>query len=643
MPVPRSKAARGKAGKSRRAAVAAAAAAVAPSSSAPTGDGGGSASPAGGRRGKRPPAPAVGGAATSGGAPAAMATVAPKRGRGADGRPPPAATGAAEEDDGLEYEDPYGDDFESGSSDGELNDGGGDGGVGATMGGSSNRGSAAPAATLTRVFRPGVDELPEGETLVCDPSVYEVRVGLTLEWPALSFDLVSAGTGGGYPLDLTLIAGTQANSPGANALVALRLCGIHRNRRARPGRLRDGDGEGDDEADDTDSDSDGSDSGADDIGGGGERVRGPVLSSQRVPFDGTVNRVRVCPHASGIVAAWSDTGRVAIHDLSSPLAKLTASTANARVGLTAAAKGVREGRREPADPVADYRGHGVEGYALAWSPLVAGRLASGDVNGCIRLWEAEAADGVGSSSSGGGGGGGGGSRSTAGLDSFGVVAGGAYRGHAQNSVEDIVWSPVEASVFASASTDGSVRVWDVRSPRRVPAVGIERAHDTDVNVLGWNSVDTHLLVSGGDEGALRVWDLRALVPGAGAGGAGYGGASPAAAADFAVHRKPITAVEWHPTDSSVLAAASEDGTSSVWDLAVERDAEEELRDGTVLQGADEYPPQLLFVHAGQKNVKELHWGGGGRGGASSSLSGVGGVILTSAEDGLNVWKAADIS
>ncbi|KAK1866709.1 hypothetical protein I4F81_009225 [Pyropia yezoensis] len=412
----------------------------------------------------------------------------------------------------------------------------------------------------------------EGETLVCDPSAYEVRVGLTLEWPALSFDLVSAGAGGGYPLDLTLVAGTQADSAGANALVAIRLSGVHRNRRARPGRLRDGDGEGDGEEGDTDSDSDDSDSDADDDDAGGGRARGPVLASQRVPFEGTVNRVRVCPHALGIVAAWSDTGRVAIHDLSSPLAKLTASAAGARAALTATAKGVRVGQREPAVPVADYGGHGVEG------------------------------------------------------------------------VEDIVWSPVEASVFASASTDGSVRVWDVRSPRRVPAVGIERAHDTDVNVLGWNPVDTHLLVSGGDEGALRVWDLRALVPGGAGGGAGGpGGASPAAAADFAVHRKPITAVEWHPTDSSVLAAASEDGTSSVWDLAVERDAEEELRDGTVLPGADEYPPQLLFMHAGQKNVKELHWGGGGGGGAGSSLGGGGGVVLTSAEDGLNVWKAADIS
>lgn len=637
MPVPRSKAARGKAGKSRRAAVAAASAA-APSPSPPTEDrGGGAPSSAGERRGKRPPAPSTGTAAAGGATAAASAAV--KRGRGADGRPAAATTGAADEEDGLEYEDPYGDDFESGSSGEELSDGGGGGdggGVGATTGGSGNGGGAAPAATLTRVFRPGVDELPEGETLVCDPSAYEVRVGLTLEWPALSFDLVSAGVGGGYPLDLTLVAGTQADSAGANALVAIRLSSVHRNRRARPGRLRDGDGEGDDEGGDTDSDSDGSDSGADDDDAGGGRARGPVLSSQRVPFEGTVNRVRVCPHASGIVAAWSDTGRVAIHDLSAPLAKLAASAARARAALTATAKGVRGGHREPAVPVADYEGHGVEGYALAWSPLVAGRLASGDVNGCIRLWEAGAADR--------GSGGRGRDGATAGLDSFAVTPGAAYRGHAQNSVEDIVWSPVEASVFASASTDGSVRVWDVRSPRRVPAVGIERAHDTDVNVLGWNPVDTHLLVSGGDEGALRVWDLRALVPGGAGGGAGGpGGVSPAAAADFAVHRKPITAVEWHPTDSSVLAAASEDGTSSVWDLAVERDAEEELRDGTVLPGADEYPPQLLFMHAGQQNVKELHWGGGGGGGAGSGLGGVGGVILTSAEDGLNVWKAADIS
>ena len=40
-------------------------------------------------------------------------------------------------------------------------------------------------------------------------------------------------------------------------------------------------------------------------------------------------------------------------------------------------------------------------------------------------------------------------------------------------------------------------------------------------------------------------------------------------------RKPITAIEWSPREGSVLCTSSADGTVGVWDLSVERDAEEE--------------------------------------------------------------------
>ena len=54
---------------------------------------------------------------------------------------------------------------------------------------------------------------------------------------------------------------------------------------------------------------------------------------------------------------------------------------------------------------------------------------------------------------------------------------------------------------------------------------------------------------------------------------------------------PITSVEWHPTDSSVFAASSEDNQVTLWDLAVERD--------DAVEGPGRHldvPPQLLFIH-----------------------------------------------
>ena len=76
---------------------------------------------------------------------------------------------------------------------------------------------------------------------------------------------------------------------------------------------------------------------------------------------------------------------------------------------------------------------------------------------------------------------------------------------------------------------------------------------------------------------------------------------------------------------------------SIWDLAVERDAEEEaaamaVEGGKAAVPPPELPPQLMFVHQGQKQVKELQW-----------HPQICGLCVTTALDGINVWKAANIS
>ena len=77
-----------------------------------------------------------------------------------------------------------------------------------------------------------------------------------------------------------------------------------------------------------------------------------------------------------------------------------------------------------------------------------------------------------------------------------------------SSVEDLQWSPTEITVFASCSSDRSIRVWDVRSRDRQSISAIPEAHSSDVNVISWNRLTSYLLVSGDDNGEIRVWDLR---------------------------------------------------------------------------------------------------------------------------------------
>lgn len=66
-------------------------------------------------------------------------------------------------------------------------------------------------------------------------------------------------------------------------------------------------------------------------------------------------------------------------------------------------------------------------------------------------------------------------------------------------------------------------------------------------------------------------------------------------------RGPITSVEWCPAEPTMLATSSADGQLAVWDLAVERDPEEEAALAASMNAAspEDLPAQLLFVHLSQ--------------------------------------------
>eukprot|EP00797_Seminavis_robusta_P001588 Sro109_g054490.1 rich WD repeat-containing protein 1 (221) ;mRNA; r:35517-36179 len=155
------------------------------------------------------------------------------------------------------------------------------------------------------------------------------------------------------------------------------------------------------------------------------------------------------------------------------------------------------------------------------------------------------------------------------------------------SVEDIQWSPTEATVFCTAECGGYVRVFDTRAPNRAMLSHKIQSDGSDVNVVSWNKLVTNLLACGGDDGVLSVWDLRHF----------SGGSKPDPLARFTTHKTPITSVEWHPSDESMLAASDDVGTY-VYDLSVEEDDN---------AGEVDVPPQLLFVHCGSEQFKEVHW------------------------------------
>lgn len=299
----------------------------------------------------------------------------------------------------------------------------------------------------------------------------------------------------------------------------------------------------------------------------------PILEERNFKHPGGVNRLRSMPQSPNILATMADTGEVHIWN-TEPLLKALDKPPTTRLNELR--------------PAMTFTGHAQEGFAVDWSPAKAGRLITGDCSKHIYLWDAH--------------------ESTWQVDKV------PFNGHT-DSVEDLQCSPNEENVFASCSVDKTIRIWDTRERKR--SMLFVAGHKCDINVISWNRKVSHLLCSGADDGIVKVWDLR-----------NFKSTSPAA--NFKWHKGPITSVQWHPSDESILAVASADNSVSTWDMALEDDPEAKA------QGADmgeiELPPQLLFIHQGQKDIKEIRF-----------HPQIPSLIVSTALDGFNIFKTSNMN
>ncbi|KAL2716770.1 glutamate-rich WD repeat-containing protein 1 [Vespula squamosa] len=295
-----------------------------------------------------------------------------------------------------------------------------------------------------------------------------------------------------------------------------------------------------------------------------ERI--PIMTVAPIKHQGCVNRVRCTQiEHTTLAASWSELGRVNLWNLNEQLKAIdnTASLLSYRKKCERPDGGVK--------PLFTFNGHLTEGYGLDWCPTEKGTLASGDCKGNIHIWRISGND----------------ASTTWQVDQR------PYNSHAPYSVEDIQWSPNERNVLASCSVDKSIKIWDTRvSPQSACMLSVSGTHTADINVISWNRKENQFLVSGGDDGLLCIWDLREFSP---------NGSTPLAT--FKQHTAPVTTVEWHPQEATVFASGGADDQIAQWDLSVEVDHSEESKDNEIT----DLPPQLLFIHQGQTDIKELHW------------------------------------
>ena len=513
-------------------------------------------------------------------------------------QPHPAAGLLDETSDNLRFEDPFEDEYEPENVDNKEEENNINADADAEMEGEnikpdqSQQNEKEPTAAV-QAWNPLTSKVEPGTKLEVDESAYKMHHSLTPEWPALSFDVLRDGNGDNrtrFPHSMVIAVGTQADKRERNKLTIMKLSDL-----SRTGAKTKSEKELEDEIlgeeYDKEQDSD------DDEESDAEVDSDPVLEHFSLKHSGGVNRVRVMPQKSEVVATWSDTGNVNIYNIGGILDSFDRSA-----GTTDSKGGNRKIAR---DPFFVYQGHSTEGYAMDWSKVNTGCLATGDCAGNIHIWNPT--DGFASYTN----------------SSFRVnnAYGPSDLGNIDNpSVEDIQWSPTEGTVFAAAECGGYVKIYDTRCSSKPMLSNKIHENSSDVNVISWNPIISNLMASGGDDGKLSilfgnhvrhcgclpmafslstsigtfsVWDLRNFqktdMP-------------PQPLARFTCHKNPITSLEWHPSDESMIVVTDEDGTY-IYDLSIEEDEDQKTED--TVDGA--IPPQLLFVHCGSESTKEAHW------------------------------------
>lgn len=434
------------------------------------------------------------------------------------------------------------------------------------------------------VYLPSRRTLGKDEVLEPDTTAYHMLHRMNITWPCLSFDILRDWLGEerrSYPATTYLVTGTQADQARKNEIMVLKLSGLGRMQKGQSGVKSSALPIAPDfletnkylNIDDEDDDADTDDSDTEDD---------PILESRAIPVTSTTNRIRTAPHtyqsSEHLVASMHESGDVLIHDVHQHVISFdtpgTTITANR--------------------PLATLKMHGrTEGYAIDWSPLSPrGQLLTGDNSG--KIYHTSRTDGGGWKTD-----------------------GKPFTGHS-GSVEEIQWSPVQPTVFASGSSDGTVKIWDLRDKKHRPQLSID-VSSSDVNVMSWCRRVDWLLATGADDGVWSVWDVRTFPNSVN---------TPVTPpiVQFAFHQQPITSVEFHPSEDSVVAVASADNTVTLWDLSVEVDDEESRDTG----GMEDVPPQLLFVHY-MKDVKEMHW-----------HPQIPGAVVATGGEGFNVFKTISV-
>ncbi|KZT07292.1 WD40 repeat-like protein [Laetiporus sulphureus 93-53] len=199
-------------------------------------------------------------------------------------------------------------------------------------------------------------------------------------------------------------------------------------------------------------------------------------------------------------------------------------------------------------PIRAWQEHTREVFSVDWSNIQKDMFVSSSWDGTVKLWSPERP------------------RSITTLQ--------AHRA----CVYQALFSPHQPDTIATCSTDGTLRIFDLRSPSYVPSgPGADQsafvapvtaaaltvpASGTEVLTLDWNKYRPFLLASAGVDKAIKVWDCRMVK--LGAEGARAGAVGGVCETQLLGHEYAVRKIQWSPHRPDVIASASYDMTCRVW-------------------------------------------------------------------------------
>eukprot|EP00759_Apiculatamorpha_spiralis_P009878 PhF_6_TR16974/c0_g1_i1/m.25661/K10752/RBBP4, HAT2, CAF1, MIS16; histone-binding protein RBBP4 len=266
---------------------------------------------------------------------------------------------------------------------------------------------------------------------------------------------------------------------------------------------------------------------------------------KRVVHDGEVNVLKSCPQSPPVIATRGPHCQVHIFDIS-------------------------RRRSEPEDsvvrPDARLKGPKKEGFALSWSPVKAGRIASGGGDMIVYVWDIEEGPlaEFGKTST---------------MD-IGVTL--QLAGHT-DTVESVSWHPTHDNVLASSGSDRHVLFWDIRSKKYSQK---EECHAQAIYNVSFHPTGVFLLATASADHNVRIWDMRKMRK---------------PLYELISHTSDVYGVQWSPFSDTLLASYSKDCSVILWDLS--KTVMEP--DPTLDHNA---PPHMLFRHFGHTDVvRDVSW------------------------------------